>query len=80
MYHNDENILINSVIEFIGILATDQYSDESADIESAVRSRPGPVMPRLHCVAARPLTHINPLVPLPVNQQSNVNPKYTTRY
>ena len=66
---------LNQVMEFVGIyeigqnLASDaDFSDDRYGMEDEIRAHnpPASLIPRLHCIGARPLGDTNPLLPNPV--------------
>ena len=69
---------VNQMVEFLGIYELDpsagvaDYSDDTGlfDMEAEMRAHhpPSSLIARVHCLATRPLTHNNPLVPAPQAQ------------
>ncbi|KAK9871140.1 hypothetical protein WA026_011422 [Henosepilachna vigintioctopunctata] len=70
VYNNEGNIKLNHIYEFIGFLSVNpRLSHESippeeyeTDIEMQMHNPPPSLIPRIHCLCYKPLTHQNPLV------------------
>lgn len=70
IYHDFESFKLNSVVEMIGFLSVDPSLDgsrhacsEFEDLSEIQAANPPPhLIPRLHCVSSRLLTHYNPLL------------------
>lgn len=66
VYKNSELLKLNSVCDFVGFLsmeATASNEDDSMNEYEFLVHNPHPfLIPRIHCVAFKPLSHNNPLI------------------
>jgi hypothetical protein len=68
VYKNADLLKLNSVWEFVGFLSVDpilanhDVDEEMNDVEFQTHNPPPSLVPRIHCVSFRTLTHSNPLV------------------
>lgn len=66
VYKNSELLKLNSVCEFVGFLSMEAIASNEDDLmnesEFLVHNPPPFLIPRIHCVAFKPLSHNNPLI------------------
>ncbi|CAG2069026.1 unnamed protein product [Timema podura] len=66
VYDTKENLCLNDVVEVLGFLATEplveETGDDMMDVETSAHNLPGSLVPRIHCIAVRKITHYNPLL------------------
>jgi hypothetical protein len=68
VYKDTDLLKLNSVWEFVGFLSVDpilanhDVDEEMNDVEFQTHNPPPSLVPRIHCVSFRTLTHSNPLV------------------
>jgi hypothetical protein len=68
VYKDADLLKLNSVWEFVGFLSVDpilanhDVDEEMNDVEFQTHNPPPSLVPRIHCVSFRTLTHSNPLV------------------
>jgi len=74
LYDEPTSPKLNCMMEFVGVyeigqdLASDaDFSDDRFGLEDEIRAHnpPASLIPRLHCIASRPIAEANPLVPSP---------------
>lgn len=71
MYDGFDNLVLNTVVDVIGFLSVDAVLDgtnheidEFQDITEVQATNPPPsLIPRIHAISIKPVTHSNPLVP-----------------
>nr|CAD7594676.1 unnamed protein product [Timema genevievae] len=66
VYDTKEDLCLNDVVEVLGFLATEplveETGDDMMDVETSAHNLPGSLVPRIHCIAVRKITHYNPLL------------------
>lgn len=87
VYDQESTFKVNDMVEFVGILSVDpglaifpdQHMEDATDSdglitpeEQAVHHPPPSLVPRLHCLTYRSLTHSNPCVPFNIKGESSM--------
>ncbi|XP_044268941.1 mini-chromosome maintenance complex-binding protein [Tribolium madens] len=67
IYKDTDKIKLNSVFEFVGFLSLNPIlgtnnDDDMNGLESQIHNPPSSLIPRIHCVTFKSLSHNNPLV------------------
>ena len=75
LYDEPTSPKLNQMMEYVGVYEIGQdvasdadFSDDRFGLEEEIRAHnpPASLIPRLHCIASRPVTEANPLVPNPM--------------